>query len=418
MPTAEILSQGDEVVTGQIADTNAAWLATQLTDLGFSILRHTTVGDRLDDISKEIARAHTSASLVLCTGGLGPTEDDLTAQAVSQVFSRPLEMDETALHTIEGHYQRLNRAMPAVNRKQAMLPTGTKRLDNAWGTAPGFALHQANALLIFLPGVPREMKPMFAERVLPLLREQFSLSPGRLVTLKTTGVGESTLQERIGSFEHPGVVLSYRARTPENHIKLRFGPDLTEDEVKAVTQRVAHDIGTPLFCNEGIGQAEGSLAAIVGQMLHDTDSTVAVAESCTGGRICSEFTSIAGSSRWFLEGAVTYSNEAKFRQLGVKKSTLEAHGAVSEAVCREMAEGIRMRTGATYGLATTGIAGPSGGTSEKRVGTVHISLSTPDSYYHRQLNLPGDRQRNQLWSSSACIDLLRRFLQGYLPTTS
>ena len=414
MPNAILLSQGDEVVTGQITDTNAAWLATELTGLGFDVLQHVTVGDRLIAIQEQVYRTSLEADLIISTGGLGPTEDDLTAEAVANAFNTPLSLDETALEHILEHYTRSNRVMPKVNRKQAFLPQDARRIDNHWGTAPGFAVKANHCLLIFLPGVPREMKPMFHQKVRPLLDVQFQLTPGRLVTFRTTGVGESTLQERIGTFSHKDIILSYRTKLPENHIKLRVPASVPDIELDRVCSILIEQIGSPLFAIEGwTDTPEGSLQEVVGTALLKRSETVAVAESCTGGRISSMFTGIPGSSQWFKEGAVTYSNASKTRQLGVLASSLDEHGAVSETVCKEMAQGIRGVSGATYGLATTGIAGPGGETDNKKVGTVYIGLQTPTDFFSRRLQLPGDRHRIQQLAAAACIDMLRRHLQHF-----
>lgn len=415
MPTAEILSQGDEVVTGQVADTNAAWLSERLTALGFDVLRHTAVRDRTDEITAAVSAAVEHADLVIGTGGLGPTDDDLTVQAVADAFGVQVTFDEQAMAQIESLYARYGREMPEVNRKQAWLPHGCTRLDNHWGTAPGFAMDTERGLAAFVPGVPREMKALFDARILPLLAARFQVQPGRLVTLRTTGIGESNLQERIGPFDHAGVVLSYRTRLPENHVKLRFAPGTSDERVQQVARDVAAQIGSPVFCIEGLDAIAGDLHQVVIQQLLADGETVATAESCTGGQVAAALTAVSGSSAAFLEGFVTYSNQAKSARLGVDPALLEAHGAVSEPVARAMAEGVRARAGSTYGLSTTGIAGPTGGTADKPVGTVHIALATPERTVHRKLRLGGDRSRIQALSAAAVLDLLRRGLQGVLP---
>lgn len=414
MPTAEILSQGDEVVTGQIADTNAAWIAEQLTALGFSILRHTTVGDILPDIVAAVGEAAARADLVVCTGGLGPTDDDLTAQAVAEVFGAPLALDPQALAQIQSIYDRYGRSMPKVNRKQAWLPTGCVRLDNDWGTAPGFSVRTSRGLAAFLPGVPSEMRAMFQERVLPLLVETLRATPGRLITLRTTGIGESNLQERLGSVQLPGVVLSTRTRLPENHIKLRFAPHVSPERAASVARELAARIGSPVFCIEGLDEIAGDLEQVVAGHLLARGETVATAESCTGGQVAAALTRVAGVSAAFLEGVVCYSNLSKERLLGVPPELIAEHGAVSEPVARALARGARTRAGSSYGLSTTGVAGPGGGTPDKPVGSVFIALSTPAGEHVRRLRLGGDRHRIQALSTGAALDLLRRHLQGVL----
>jgi nicotinamide-nucleotide amidase len=411
MPTALILSQGDEIVTGQTVDTNAAWLGSRLTELGFDVLGHVSVRDVRDEIVDAVRRASSVADFVICTGGLGPTEDDLTAEAVSVALGVPLALDEVALEHIRGMYARYGRPMPEVNSKQAWLPTGATRLDNDWGTAPGFAVECSGSLLAFVAGVPREMKALWTHRIQPLLRERFDLTPGRLVTLRTTGVGESNLQERIGRFAHPSAVLSYRTMVPENQVKLRFRSRTPEQVVEAVVEDLAAKIGSPLFAIEGVeGHKGGSLIEVIARALTLRGETLATAESCTGGRVAMTCTSVAGSSAWFLEGAVTYSNASKARQLQVDPALIAVSGAVSAQVAHAMAKGVRQVSGATYGLATTGIAGPGGERPDKPVGTVHIALATPTDLVHRKLQLGGDRQRIQILSAAAALDLLRRHL--------
>lgn len=415
MRTAILLSQGDEVVTGQTTDTNAAWLATELTDLGLDVVRHITVGDRLGDIAEVFEAAARLGDLVLCTGGLGPTDDDLTAEACAKAFGLRLALDEEALTHIENLFRAFGREMAESNRKQAMLPTTARRLDNHQGTAPGFAFDAHGALVACMPGVPREMRAMFTNTVLPLVRERFHLTPARLVTLRTTGVGESALQDRIGRFEHAQAVLAYRTSLGENQIKLRFQPGVADAEVRAVVDDVAARIGSPLFVIEGLERGDGgNLATVIGRALVTGGHTLAVAESCSGGRLAALCTAESGASAWFLEGAVTYTNEAKMARLGVPEALLAKHGAVSEPVARAMAEGIRTRAGSTYGLATTGIAGPTGGSPGKPVGTVHMALATPTGTHHRLARLAGDRHRIQSLTAHAALDMLRRSLQGLL----
>lgn len=420
MPRAEILSQGDEVVTGQIADTNAAWLSERLIDLGFHVVRHTTVGDEKADIIAALTEAAARSDVVICSGGLGPTDDDLTSEAVAQAFGCPLVFDDVAWQQIQAMFARFGRPIPDINRKQALLPEGSLRLDNDRGTAPGFCLpacsvpaHEgATALLACLPGVPHEMKAMFDLRVVPLLTQTWALRPGRLITLRTTGVGESALQERIGTFERPGFVLGYRTMPGENLVKLRVSAEVPPDEVSSVVADLHQRIGSPVFAIDGLDLPGGDLVQTLARLLLASGATLAVAESCTGGRIAAACTGVPGSSAWFVEGVVAYANEAKTRHLGVPPTLLEAHGAVSEPVARAMADGIRERAGTTFAISTTGIAGPDGGTADKPVGTVHIALATPSGTSHRLLRLGGDRARIQAYATAAALDLLRRHLQG------
>ncbi len=420
-PTAEILSQGDEVVTGQVADTNAAWLSERLTEIGIRVVRHTSVGDRLEDLTRIFTEARGRCDICIGTGGLGPTEDDLTAEALATAFERPLSVDPTALAQIQARYATFGRRMPEVNRKQALLPAGSALIENRWGTAPAFSFDEGGTWFAFLPGVPREMRALWEHALLPLLEQRFDLHRARLVTLRTTGVGESTLQERLADLDTGPLVLGYRTQSPENHVKLRVPAGVSSAVVSAVVADAAARIGSPLFAVEGLSESpagipvgRGPLAQRVGDLLVARGETLATAESCTGGRVAAHCTAHPGSSAWFLEGAVTYSNEAKIRMLGVEEEILITHGAVSEPVARAMATGIRNRAGSTYGLATTGIAGPGGGSESKPVGTVHVAVATPDAVHWRRLRIPGDRARVQNLSSAAVLDLLRRHLDHKL----
>ena len=418
MPRVEILSQGDEVVTGQVVDTNAAWLATHITELGCSVIRHTSVRDVAEEISGAISDALGRADIVLCTGGLGPTQDDLTAAAVAEVLGVDLQFDEVAMATIEDMYARYGRPMPEANRKQAWLPAGAHRLDNAWGTAPGFAVESDTAVAYFLPGVPREMKAMFIHRVTPDVINRFDLLTPRLVTIRTTGAGESNLQEWIGEFRHPEIVLSYRTSLPENHIKLRCNATVPHATLMDAVHAICEKVGSAAFAIEGLEAADhplarfsGSLQSVLVERLASDGQSVSCAESCTGGRIASMITEVPGCSSVFPRSVVTYSNEAKSDILGIPPEIIQAHGAVSEPVARAMAESIRTLSGTTFGLSATGIAGPGGGSEEKPVGTVHIALATPTETLHRRVRFGGDRGRVQTLTAAAVLNLLRKHLQ-------
>jgi nicotinamide-nucleotide amidase len=411
MPTAVLLSQGDEVVTGQIVDTNAAWLADQLTGLGFDVVSHHTVGDRLPDLVRALETVCAAGDVVVCTGGLGPTDDDLTGEAAASAFGAPLRFDEVAWEQIVALYTRFGREIPQVNRKQALLPEGSLRLDNLHGTAPGFALATPQgAFFAAMPGVPHEMRAMVLDRVVPVLRDRLTLVPSRLIVIHTTGCGESALQERIGAFDRPGMVLSYRTTPGDNLVKLRAAPEVDDAVVREVVADLVARIGSPVFSIDGLGEPGGGLVEVIGRALVAQGATLALAESCTGGQIAAACTAEAGASAWLVEGVVAYANEAKTRHLGVPAALIAEHGAVSEPVAVAMAEGARRAAGATYGLATTGIAGPSGGSAEKPVGTVHLALATPQGTLHRRIQLGGGRGRVQALAVAAALDLLRRSL--------
>jgi nicotinamide-nucleotide amidase len=406
-PNAILLAQGDEVLTGRTVDTNSGWLAERLTDLGVRVHRIEAVGDRQADIRATVLRALGDADLVISTGGLGPTDDDLTAAAVADALNLPLAENADALASMQRIFTQHGYQLSAVNRKQALLPQGASVLENRWGTAPGFSVTLAGATGFFLPGVPREMRAFWQHHLDPWVRAQLDTVPALLVTLRCMGVPESRAQELLTGLALPdGVALGYRSLDPEIQIKLRVPADLqTEPLIAAVRER----LGAGVF-----GVDSGSLAHVVGASLAERGETLATAESCTGGQISALVTAVAGSSRYFIEGACVYANSAKVRTCGVEPADLAAHGAVSETVARALAEGIRARAGSTYGIGTTGIAGPDGGTEHKPVGTVHLALATPIGTVHRRLRVPGGRPRVTQRAASAGLDLLRRHLQGVL----
>jgi len=400
----DIVSQGEELVSGSTTDTNATWICAELKERGFTAGWVTVVGDELDGIRDALASAARRASVVICTGGLGPTSDDLTTDAAALAFQRATAEDPVALAQIEDRYRSRNRPMPPANRKQAILPAGAVLLENQWGTAPGYWLDVDYCRLYFLPGVPSEMKRMFAHHVLPDLAARYALPPKRTVQLRCVGLAESEAGQRMQDFAIPGVTIGYRAHLPEIHVKLHLDPGVEAEPVIAEARR---RLGDYVFTVDG-----GPLPAVIGALLTERGETVATAESCTAGRIAADFTSVPGASAWYVGGAVVYANSEKVRQCGVDAAVLEESGAVSEPVARALAEGIRTRTGATWGLGITGIAGPSGGTPEKPVGTVHIAVAGPDGTTHKRLKLPFDRARNLQMSTALAEDLLLRRLDG------
>ena len=285
-PIAEILSQGEELVTGEIADTNAAWLSQELMTLGFDLTRHTAVGDRLDSLVDLLGEISRRADLCLCTGGLGPTCDDLTAEAVSRAFGLPLIMDATALSQIEAWFRRMNRDMPAVNSKQALLPQGATRLDNQWGTAPGFSVIAGRCRFYFLPGVPAEMKAMYRSHIQPQLPRDYALAIPQRVALRTIGLGESTLQERLNSLSlPPGTALGFRAGGSENQVKLTF-PDTTPEPVIDTTLNdVRQVLGDTVYAITRNGRGPNSLIEVIGDALTEQNARLYLVETLSGGNM-------------------------------------------------------------------------------------------------------------------------------------
>ena len=350
-----------------------------------------------------IAESAARAELVVCTGGLGPTSDDLTREAAAAAFGLPLEESAEALAQIEARYRSRNRPMPPTNRVQALLPRGARLLENHMGTAPGFAVDTGTSLCFFFPGVPFEMYPMLEAYVLPEARTRFSLAPRRLVMLRCVNLAESVAAGRMEGFERDGVIIGYRASFPEVQVKLHVAAGLDADALaREAVERLG---GRHVF-----GVDTGPLAQVVGELLRARGQRLAVAESCTAGRIAAEITSVPGASNYFLGGGVVYSNNEKSRQCGVSPALVAEHGAVSEAVARSLAEGMGAATGADWAIAVTGIAGPGGGSAEKPVGTVHLACAGAGLTTHERVRLPYDRTRNLAATVALSLDHLRRRL--------
>lgn len=403
MPDVVLLAQGNELTTGAVTDTNSGWMANALWALGLRVRRMVVAPDDLADLTAILEEAAGLAQIVVSTGGLGPTRDDLTAEAAARAFGRELAMDEAALAQVEARFARWGRPMAESNRKQAVLPVGCTVLENHWGTAPGFCVDTGDCALFFLPGVPREMRRMFAAHVQPAIEARFSLVPPVLHTIRTIGVGESELETRLRDIRFDGLEMGFRSTFPENHIKLLFRPDVPEVVRAATISDVVERVGSRAF-----GVDSGDLAEVVAQHLTDRGQTLALAESCTGGKLAAWLTDAPGASRFLVEGAVVYANEAKMRTCGVSAEDLAVHGAVSEPVARQLAEGIRDRAGTTFGVGITGIAGPGGATAAKPLGRVHIGVAGPDGTAHREYTFPGGRDRVRTFATVAALRQLLR----------
>ena len=406
-PTAYIVSQGEELLTGLTLDTNAHHLCRALTDLGLRVRGTITAGDRLEEIEDALGRGCSAADVVICTGGLGPTGDDLTAEAVARRFDRRLRHDPTAMAQVEARYAAVGRTMAPANRKQAQLPAGAQVITNRLGTAPGFAIAVGASRLYCLPGVPSEMRVMFSEEVEPDVRARIAAQPPMRHTFRVMGKGESQLQDLLADVPRtwPGVVLGFRTRMPENHVKLvaEVGTPGWDAALARVRDRLGRDCFTEAPDEE--------LAAVLGRLLVARGETLATAESCTGGWVAHLIVSEAGSSRWFERGWVTYSNAAKTDDLGVPAALIAAHGAVSPEVARAMAQGARRASGSDWGVAVTGIAGPGGGTADKPVGTVCVAVSGPEGTRDRALRLGArDRTSNRRFSAWIALEMVRRQL--------
>jgi nicotinamide-nucleotide amidase len=408
---AAILSTGDELTTGRIVDTNASWIADKLFEIGVELVGVLTVGDHRDRLRWAWQRALELADVVISTGGIGPTADDLTSEVVAEVLDVPLVENTEQATRIRKLFEAFAREMPANNLKQALLPRGATVIPNALGTAPGYRVAHGGKHLVVLPGVPREMKPMMEETVLPWL---VALRGGDQVYLarvfQTFGLTESGLDEMVaGAIDPSEGRVSFRASFPEISLRVvvHGRPEEAAARLEALASRVRERIG-PYVYGEGVVTME----EVVGRVLRERGLTLALAESCTGGLVGHRLTNVPGSSAYLRGAVVAYANEAKQDLLGVARETLAAHGAVSEEAAGEMAVGARRAFGTSIAIATTGIAGPDGGTPEKPVGTVCFGLATGEGVVTRRYQLWGTRDWVKLLASQVALDWVRRHALG------
>ncbi len=408
--TAAILSIGTELTRGEIVNTNSAWLSAELTAAGFNVAAMQTVADDMDGMVASIRLVASAHRLVVVTGGLGPTTDDLTTAAAARAAGVALVRDESALLAIRRRVEGRGRTLNAGHEKQADLPAGVAVLPNAIGTAPGFSIAIGDTLLFFLPGVPREMKRMFTEQVLPRIRPSAPNNTHQ-IRLRTYGLGESLVGQALADVEgtHAGVTLGYRVHFPEVDVKVNARAS-SRDVARDVALRAAADVRSRLG-DVVYGEGDETFAEMVGRSVRGRGYLLALAESCTGGLI-SRMLTRQPASDFFIGGAVTYANSAKTRLLGVQEDTLRYHGAVSAEVAAEMAEGVRRVCETHVGLAVTGIAGPTGGSQEKPVGLVYWSVAHPGGTIVRHKVFQGEREEVQTAAAYAVLDDLRRIALG------
>lgn len=410
----EMITVGNELLNGDLADTNTKTVGAFLRRRGLSLHGGRTIADEFPAMQKAFEAASESADLVLVSGGLGPTTDDMTVQALARFAGVELESDARVLAAIKARFTLRGYPFTENNAKQALVPEGANALENLQGTAPGIRLHHAESDTTFFlfPGVPRELVHLADTHLGPWLDRNAASRPYHSAIFKTFGKTESQVAELLDTMDVDSRVhIAYRASFPEIGVSVHVWD---ADDVAAAAllaqhaEAVRERLGDIVYTED---PAE-TYAAAIGRELRDAGATVAPAESCTGGLISKMLTDVSGSSAWLVEGIVTYSNASKVRRLGVSETTLDAHGAVSEAVAREMAEGVRRTSGATYGTSVTGIAGPTGGTDEKPVGTVHFAVSGPQGTWHRHRRLPFGRERNRVVSAYVLLDMLRRYPEG------
>ena len=408
--TAEIIAIGSELLAPDRSDTNSLWLTEKLNSIGIEVKLKTIVGDDDARLEEAIKDAIRRSKVVITTGGLGPTEDDVTRKVAARALGRRLMLDESILAELREKFRAFGHVMPERNSRQAMVIDESEVLPNPKGSAPGLFIDHEGVAVVLLPGPPREMKPMFENHVLPKLANRAGSIKIVRRMLRVAGFGESALDEKIApiytQYENPQTTILFNQTEIEIHLIAR---GRTEAEADALLDRLSEQLeeclGDSIFSFAGEKMEE-----VVGLKLTIGGYTLSVAESCTGGLIAQRLTDVPGSSKYFIEGVVAYSNDAKTRTLGVEPVLLLEHGAVSAPVAEAMAEGIRKRARTDFGLSITGIAGPGGGSEEKPVGLVYIALADDAHTEHRRFIVPGDRQLIRWRASQAALDLLRRRL--------
>ncbi len=404
----EILAVGTELLLGDIVNTNAQYIAKRLSDIGIFVYHQSVIGDNKDRLKDAYKIAFSRADLVITTGGLGPTKDDLTKEIAFEYFGKESILHEESYERIKRYFDKLGKPMGASNKKQAYFPEEAIVLENNNGTAPGCIINENNKILVMLPGPPREMKPMFEDEVIPFLKK-FSNEILVSKVLRVIGIGESTAAELLEDLldnENPTVA----PYAKDGEVTFRItAKGKSEEDCKALIEPVEEEIRKRLG-DDVYGEGDVTLEQVLGDILIKNQLTISTAESCTGGMVSARLINYPGISSSFLEGMVTYSNEAKMQRLGVKSKTLEKFGAVSHEVAEEMAVGIAKASGSHIGLSTTGVAGPGGGTEEKPVGLVYIGVCYKGEVTTRELKLGGDRQKIRERTTSILLDALRREL--------
>lgn len=410
-----ILSTGDEITTGKVVDTNANYIADKFVEAGMEVATVITVGDVAERIVWAWRQAMEQADVIVSTGGIGPTADDLTTELVAKVAGLELTFSEEVAENIRRLFASFNRVMPENNLKQAQFPAGAVIVPNHLGTAPGYRLDletpQGTKHLIVLPGVPREMKPMMEDTVLPWVREMRGGGDLFLTrTFQTFGISESGLDEMIaGTIDEDEGRLAFRANFPQisMRVTVRGRPGEAEQRLEGLSERIRAKIGAYVY-----GEGDVTMEEVVGRLLTDNGKTLGVAEACSGGLVGHRLTNVPGSSTYFRGSVVAYSDAAKAQLLGVQPQTLERHGAVSEAVVGEMASGVRERLTSDIGIAMTGIAGPDGATEDKPVGTACLALANDAGVVSRRYKLWGNRDWIKTLISQLALDWVRRALLG------
>lgn len=409
--TAEIITIGDEILYGQILDTNAQWMSLTLNDIGVRTIRRTTIGDNEPHILQALHEAEQRVDIILITGGLGPTKDDLTKPCLARYFDCDMQLDESALAEVISVFKSKGRELTDINRQQAVLPVACQKITNAIGTAPGMWFERNGVVFVSMPGVPYEMKMMMTNHIIPKLRQTYDMPVIFHKLIRTIGIGESWLSELIADWED---------HLPEN-IGLAYLPSLGQvklrltalgEDPKKLAQEVDAQIAkvTPLINQYIYGYDQDTIESTTGRDLARQGLTIATAESCSGGYLAHMITSIPGSSVYYKGSVICYHNSIKIDELGVPAETIDEHGAVSEPTVKAMAMGIREKFGTDIGLATSGVAGPGGGSAEKPVGTVWIAYADEAGCVAHKLQLGTERDLNIRLSALHSLNLLRQQL--------
>ena len=409
--TAELLTIGDEILYGQIVDTNSQWMSVELSNAGIKVIRKTSIGDQENEILTAFEEAEKRADIILITGGLGPTSDDMTKPCLAKYFKCELKLDQEALAEVTEFFTSRGRELTEINRQQAFLPGCCEKITNKMGTAPGMWFEKNGKVFVSMPGVPHEMKRMMTDIIIPKLQQNFKTPVIYHKVIRTTGIGESFLSEKISEWE----------KSLPQHIKLAYLPSLDgvklrltivgDDQKKLIADAEYFVEKLKPFAGEYIyGYGEDPLEVVIGNILREKKLTLAAAESCTGGYVSHLITSVPGSSDYFSGSIIPYANVIKIKQLGVKAETLAQHGAVSEETIIEMANEVRTLFNTDIGVATSGIAGPGGATAEKPVGMIWIAYADKHQTVTKKLQLSKDRLINIKMASAVVLNLIRQSL--------
>lgn len=405
----EIISVGTELLLGNIINTNAQYLSQKISELGFDVYYHSVVGDNMERLIEQIKLSRSRADIIITTGGLGPTDDDITKSGLCNALGIDLVLHKESLEKINSYFNKTGKEMPDINKRQAYIPSGGKNIENNNGSAPGIIYEDKNNIFILLPGPPGEMKPMFDKNVFPYLKDK-SDSIIESKTLKVVGIGESSLQVMLQSLldSQTNPTIALYAKVGEVHVRVTAKTDKKSEAdyiIDQMIEKIKNILGDNLY-----GYCDDTLEGTINKLLKKNKKSIAIAESCTGGLVSDRLTNISGASDSYINGVVSYSNEAKIKVLGVKEDTINKYGAVSRETASEMAVGVKNISKTDIGMSITGIAGPDGGTDEKPIGLCYIGLAFKNDVYTYEFYFNGNRIKIKSNASTKALDILRRFL--------